>query len=163
MTLQDGRIFEGTVVNADLHSDIAIVKIYSKVPLSAAKLGSSSKLRPGDWVVAMGCPLSLQNTVTAGIVRYSDLISAMLRNSFSFFLYFVFFSQDFLSAMHFFFSHILFSCVDRKSSDLGLGGMRREYLQTDCAINAVRCLPVLVLSGSLCLIWHHFSKSSMHK
>lgn len=29
------------------------------------------------------------------------------------------------------------SCVDRKSSDLGLGGMRREYLQTDCAINAV--------------------------
>ena len=31
----------------------------------------------------------------------------------------------------------VFSCVDRKSSDLGLGGMRREYLQTDCAINGV--------------------------
>lgn len=96
VTLQDGRTFEGTVLNADFHSDIAIVKIKSKLPLPAAKLGSSSKLRPGDWVVAMGCPLSLQNTVTAGIV----------------------------------------SCVDRKSSDLGLGGMRREYLQTDCAINA---------------------------
>lgn len=96
MTLQDGRSFEGTVVNADLHSDIAIVKIKSKTPLPTAKLGSSSKLRPGDWVVAIGCPLSLQNTITAGIV----------------------------------------SCVDRKSSDLGLGGMRREYLQTDCAINA---------------------------
>ncbi|KAF2316862.1 hypothetical protein GH714_042203 [Hevea brasiliensis] len=96
VTLQDGRTFEGTVVNADLHSDIAIVKIKSKTPLPTAKLGSSSKLRPGDWVIAMGCPLSLQNTVTAGIV----------------------------------------SCVDRKSSDLGLGGMRREYLQTDCAINA---------------------------
>ncbi|KAM7469673.1 hypothetical protein LguiA_007856 [Lonicera macranthoides] len=96
VTLQDGRIFEGTVVNADLHSDIAIVKISSKTPLPTAKLGSSSKLRPGDWVVALGCPLSLQNTITAGIV----------------------------------------SCVDRKSSDLGLGGMRREYLQTDCAINA---------------------------
>ncbi|XWS57512.1 hypothetical protein CRYUN_Cryun09bG0180600 [Craigia yunnanensis] len=96
VTLQDGRTFEGTVVNADMHSDIAIVKIKSKTPLPAAKLGSSSKLRPGDWVIAMGCPLSLQNTVTAGIV----------------------------------------SCVDRKSSDLGLGGMRREYLQTDCAINA---------------------------
>lgn len=95
VTLQDGRTFEGTVLNADLHSDIAIVKIKSKVPLPAATLGSSSKLRPGDWVVAMGCPLSLQNTVTAGIV----------------------------------------SCIDRKSSDLGLGGMRREYLQTDCAIN----------------------------
>ncbi|XP_015570630.1 putative protease Do-like 14 isoform X2 [Ricinus communis] len=95
VTLQDGRTFEGTVVNADLHSDIAMVKIKSKTPLPTAKLGSSSKLRPGDWVIAMGCPLSLQNTVTAGIV----------------------------------------SCVDRKSSDLGLGGMRREYLQTDCATN----------------------------
>ncbi|PKA55950.1 Putative protease Do-like 14 [Apostasia shenzhenica] len=95
VTLQDGREFEGTIVGADIHSDIAVVKIKSKTPLPSAKLGSSSKLRPGDWVVAMGCPLSLQNTVTAGIV----------------------------------------SCVDRKSSDLGLGGIRREYLQTDCAIN----------------------------
>ncbi|KAK9291419.1 hypothetical protein L1049_019366 [Liquidambar formosana] len=67
VTLQDGRTFEGMVVNADLHSDIAIVKIKSKTPLPMAKLGRSSKLRPGDWVVAMGCPLSLQNTITAGI------------------------------------------------------------------------------------------------
>lgn len=70
VTLQDGRTFEGTVVNADFHSDVAVVKIKSKTPLPAAKLGSSSKLRPGDWVLAVGCPLSLQNTVTAGIVRY---------------------------------------------------------------------------------------------
>lgn len=95
VTLQDGRTFKGTVEHADMHSDIAIVKINSKTPLPTAKLGSSSRLRPGDWVLSLGCPLSLQNTVTAGIV----------------------------------------SCVDRKSSDLGLGGMRREYLQTDCAIN----------------------------
>ncbi|GKV18545.1 hypothetical protein SLEP1_g28909 [Rubroshorea leprosula] len=107
VTLQDGRTFEGTVVNADLHSDIAIVKIKSKTPLPAAKLGSSSKLCPGDWVLALGCPLSLQNTVTAGIV----------------------------------------SCVDRKSSDLGLGGMHREYLQTDCAINPalINCVKMLVI------------------
>uniref|UniRef100_A0A5B7B1S6 Putative protease Do-like 14 n=1 Tax=Davidia involucrata TaxID=16924 RepID=A0A5B7B1S6_DAVIN len=95
VTLQDGRTFVGTVVNADLHSDIAIVKIKSSSPLPVAKLGSSSKLRLGDWVVAMGCPHSLQNTVTAGIV----------------------------------------SCVDRKSSEMGLGGMLREYIQIDCAIN----------------------------
>ncbi|KAL0908196.1 hypothetical protein M5K25_022674 [Dendrobium thyrsiflorum] len=95
VTLQDGREFEGTVVSADIHSDIAVVKIKSKTPLPSAKLGSSSKLRPGDWVLAMGCPLSLQNTVTAGIV----------------------------------------SCVDRKSSDLGIGGIRQEFLQTDCAVN----------------------------
>ncbi|XP_008801368.1 putative protease Do-like 14 isoform X2 [Phoenix dactylifera] len=95
VTLQDGREFEGTVVNVDLHSDIALLKIKSKTPLPTAKLGLSSKLRPGDWVLALGCPLSLQNTITSGIV----------------------------------------SCVDRKSIDLGLGGIRREYLQTDCAIN----------------------------
>ncbi|RID59633.1 hypothetical protein BRARA_F02853 [Brassica rapa] len=96
VTLQDGRTFEGVVLNADLQSDIALVKINSKTPLPTAKLGFSSKLRPGDWVIAVGCPLSLQNTITAGIV----------------------------------------SCVDRKSSDLGLRGTGREYLQTDCAINA---------------------------
>ncbi|XP_030958486.1 putative protease Do-like 14 [Quercus lobata] len=72
VTLQDGRTFEGTVVNADLHSDIAIVKIHSKTPLPTATLGSSSKLRPGDWVVAMGCPFSLQNTITVGILMYSE-------------------------------------------------------------------------------------------
>ncbi|KAG8090900.1 hypothetical protein GUJ93_ZPchr0011g28892 [Zizania palustris] len=71
VTLQDGREFEGVVLNADRHSDIAVVKIKSNTPLPSACLGSSSKLRPGDWVVALGCPLSLQNTVTAGIVRLS--------------------------------------------------------------------------------------------
>ncbi|KAM1640195.1 hypothetical protein ACFX13_010518 [Malus domestica] len=53
----------------DLQSDVAIVKINSKTPLPTAKLGSSRKLQPGDWVIAVGCPLSLQNTVTAGIIR----------------------------------------------------------------------------------------------
>lgn len=69
VTLRDGRKFDGVVVNADFHSDIAVVKITSKTPLAAAKLGLSKRLRPGDWVVALGCPLSLQNTITAGIVR----------------------------------------------------------------------------------------------
>ncbi|XP_050280758.1 putative protease Do-like 14, partial [Quercus robur] len=72
VTLQDGQAFVGTIVSADLPSDVAIVKIHSKSPLPTATLGSSSKLRPGDWVVAMGCPFSLQNTITAGIVRYSE-------------------------------------------------------------------------------------------
>ncbi|XP_068495559.1 putative protease Do-like 14 isoform X2 [Phaseolus vulgaris] len=78
VTLQDGRTFEGKVVNADLHSDIATVKINSETPLPEAKLGSSSRLRPGDWVIAVGCPLSLQNTVTAGIVSCVDRKSSDL-------------------------------------------------------------------------------------
>ncbi|QCD77761.1 putative protease Do-like 14 [Vigna unguiculata] len=78
VTLQDGRKFEGKVVNVDLHSDIAIVKINSETPLPEAKLGSSSRLRPGDWVIAVGCPLSLQNTVTHGIVSCVDRKSSDL-------------------------------------------------------------------------------------
>lgn len=52
------------------------MKINSETPLPEAKLGSSSRLRPGDWVIAMGCPLSLQNTVTAGIVRCEEKFQA---------------------------------------------------------------------------------------
>lgn len=65
------------MLNADLHSDIAIIKINSKTPLPTAKCGSSSKLRPGDWVIALGCPLSLQNTVTAGIIRWYKCVGLM--------------------------------------------------------------------------------------
>ena len=78
MALQDGREFEGVVLNADRYADIAVVKIKPDTPLPAARLGSSSLLRPGDWVVALGCPLSLQNTVTAGIVRLRSLNSYSL-------------------------------------------------------------------------------------
>jgi HtrA serine peptidase 2 len=68
--LQDGRKFKGHVVNADFYSDVAIVKINTNTPLPSARLGNSAQLRQGDWVVALGCPLSLQNSITAGIVRY---------------------------------------------------------------------------------------------
>ncbi|KAK7337769.1 hypothetical protein VNO77_18356 [Canavalia gladiata] len=68
VTLLDGRRFEGKVLNIDRHSDIAIVKINSDTLLPEAKIGSSSELCPGDWVIAMGCPMYLKNTVTAGIV-----------------------------------------------------------------------------------------------
>ncbi|XP_061342060.1 putative protease Do-like 14 isoform X2 [Gastrolobium bilobum] len=78
VTLQDGRTYEGKVVNVDMHSDIAILKINSETPLPEAKLGSSSTLRPGDLVIAMGCPHSLQNTVTAGIVSCVDRKSSDL-------------------------------------------------------------------------------------
>lgn len=69
ITLQDGRTYEGTVVNVDVHSDIAIIKINSETPLPSAQLGSSSKVQPGDCVIAVGSPHSLKSTVTAGIVR----------------------------------------------------------------------------------------------
>lgn len=70
--LRDGRRFESRLVVAYLDLDIALLKISSptKIELSTAKVGSSSELRPGHVVIAIGCPLSLPHTVTLGIIRY---------------------------------------------------------------------------------------------
>lgn len=47
-------------------SDLAVVRIQCEKPLPAVRLGSSSRLRPGEWVVALGSPLHLSNSITAG-------------------------------------------------------------------------------------------------
>lgn len=65
--LHDGRTFQGFVEAVDPISDLATVRINCK-NLDAMKLGKSSDLRAGEWVVALGSPLSLSNTVTAGVV-----------------------------------------------------------------------------------------------
>ncbi|CAI7850793.1 unnamed protein product [Closterium sp. NIES-54] len=76
VTLQDGRTFDGHVLSFDSLSDIALVKVSAPSPLPVVKLGSSKALRPGDWVVALGSPLHLSNTVTAGIVRCAHPFTA---------------------------------------------------------------------------------------
>lgn len=65
--LQDGRKFIGRVETADPTSDLATVRIECN-GLPSIKLGTSSDLRAGEWVVALGSPLALNNTVTAGVV-----------------------------------------------------------------------------------------------
>ncbi|KAJ6649477.1 Serine protease HTRA2, mitochondrial [Pseudolycoriella hygida] len=65
--LHDGRIFIGSVQDADPQSDSATVKINcSNLPVMA--LGESSNVRSGEWVVAMGSPMSLSDSVTAGVI-----------------------------------------------------------------------------------------------
>lgn len=67
VTLSDGRQFKAAVVGTDARNDIALIKIQgSKLPV--AELGNSDSLKVGDWVVAVGNPFGLENTVTAGIV-----------------------------------------------------------------------------------------------
>jgi S1-C subfamily serine protease len=67
VTLRDGRKFEGEVVGVDSVTDVAVVKI-DAADLPAVKLGSTQSLAPGQWAIAIGNPLGLDNTVTAGII-----------------------------------------------------------------------------------------------
>lgn len=143
VTLQDGRTFEGKVVNADMHSDIAVVKINSETPLPEAKLGSSTRLRPGDWVIAMGCPHSLQNTVTAGIVSCVDRKSSDLGFSGS--------PREYLQT----------DCA------INVGNSGGPLVNMDGEIVGVNIMKVLAADGlgfsvpidSVCKIIEHFKKS----
>lgn len=67
VTLKDGRSFDGEVVGVDPVTDVAVVKI-SASRLPVVKLGNSQSLVPGQWAIAIGNPLGLDNTVTAGII-----------------------------------------------------------------------------------------------
>lgn len=66
--LHDGREFEATEVKTDPNTDLAVVRIKPEGTLPSARLGDSDQLRIGDWVLAVGQPFGLENTVTAGIV-----------------------------------------------------------------------------------------------
>jgi S1-C subfamily serine protease len=72
--LKDGRQLEGKVLGSDELTDIAVVQVKAE-NLPTVSLGSSQSLQTGDWAIAIGNPLGLDNTVTAGI------ISAIGRNS----------------------------------------------------------------------------------
>ncbi|KAF7470893.1 Hypothetical predicted protein [Marmota monax] len=66
--LQSGVQYEATVKDIDHKLDLALIKIEPNTDLPVLLLGRSSDLRAGEFVVALGSPFSLQNTVTAGIV-----------------------------------------------------------------------------------------------
>ena len=60
--------YDATVIGVDKETDLAVIKIDAKKPLPAAKLGNSDSMTVGDWVLAVGSPFGLDETVTAGIV-----------------------------------------------------------------------------------------------
>jgi len=76
ITLPDGRNFNGKVLGSDPLTDIAVVKVVA-TGLPVAPLGDSSKVRPGEWAIAIGNPLGLDNTVTAGIISATDRTNAI--------------------------------------------------------------------------------------
>ncbi|XP_055014060.1 serine protease HTRA3a isoform X2 [Boleophthalmus pectinirostris] len=66
--LHDGDTYEAVLRDVDKKTDIATIKITPQKKLPVLSLGPSSDLRPGEFVVAIGSPFALQNTVTTGII-----------------------------------------------------------------------------------------------
>jgi len=68
VTLADRQEYKARIVGRDPKTDLAVLKIDPKETLTEATLGNSEQLKVGDWVLAIGNPFGLSNTVTAGIV-----------------------------------------------------------------------------------------------
>ena len=79
VTLKDGREFEGVVKGKDDVTDLAVIQIEAAgVNLPTAPLGNSDSVRVGDWAIAVGNPVGLNNTVTLGIISTLTRSSAQV-------------------------------------------------------------------------------------
>lgn len=67
VTLEDNREFNARIIGTDPNTDLALIKINGK-NLPSLPIGDSDKIKVGEWVIAVGNPFGLNNTVTAGIV-----------------------------------------------------------------------------------------------
>jgi serine protease Do len=66
--LQSGELMRGRVVGEDDETDLAVIKVETARELPTVKLGNSDEAQVGDWVLAVGSPFGLDQTVTAGII-----------------------------------------------------------------------------------------------
>merc|ERR1711912_105072 len=67
VTLNDGQVYKGKVLGTDSMTDVAVVKIEAE-NLPTVDIGNAEQLNPGEWAIAIGNPLGLDNTVTVGII-----------------------------------------------------------------------------------------------
>src|SRR5688572_24767099 len=70
--LLSGERYRGKVVGIDRETDLALVKIEAERPLPVMKFGDSNVVQVGDWVLAIGSPFGLEQTVTAGIISKKE-------------------------------------------------------------------------------------------
>jgi S1-C subfamily serine protease len=75
VTLKDGRTIAGKVKGIDRVTDVAVIEIDQK-NLPSIQIGNSDRIKPGEWAIAIGNPLGLDNTVTAGIISATGRTSA---------------------------------------------------------------------------------------
>jgi serine protease Do len=76
--LQSGEKYRGTVIGVDSETDVAVIKIDAPRDLPTVTLGDSNAAQVGDWVLAMGSPFGLDQTVTAGIISKKERESPQL-------------------------------------------------------------------------------------
>lgn len=77
VTLKSGRVLEGKVIGVDRVTDIAVIRVNAQ-NLPIVTLGNSDKLVQGEWAIAIGNPLGLDNTVTVGIVSATGRTSSQV-------------------------------------------------------------------------------------
>lgn len=77
VTLKNGRTYDGEVMGTDSLTDVAVIKI-DATDLPAVAFADSDQLQPGEWAIAIGNPLGLDNTVTTGIVSATGRTSAQV-------------------------------------------------------------------------------------
>ena len=73
--LQSGETLRGEVVGTDEETDIAVIRVKSARDLPAVRLGNSDEAQVGDWVLAIGSPFGLEQTVTAGIISTKERVT----------------------------------------------------------------------------------------
>jgi serine protease Do len=73
--LADGSESDAKVIGIDVPTDLAVIKIEANKSLPVARMGDSDKLDVGDWVIAIGSPFGLEQTVTAGIISAKDRVT----------------------------------------------------------------------------------------
>ena len=78
VTLKNGTTYEGEVMGTDSLTDVAVIKIEADAELPAVTFADSNELQPGEWAIAIGNPLGLDNTVTTGIVSATGRSSAQV-------------------------------------------------------------------------------------
>jgi S1-C subfamily serine protease len=78
VALKDGRELKGRVLGTDSLTDVAVIKIDAN-NLPTVNVGNSDQLRSGEWAIAIGNPLGLDNTVTVGIISATGRTSSQVR------------------------------------------------------------------------------------
>jgi len=73
--LANGNEYDAKVIGQDSGTDLAVIKIEAGEPLVVARIGDSDRLKVGDWVLAIGSPFGLEQTVTAGIISAKDRVT----------------------------------------------------------------------------------------